>query len=76
MSYLHFTDEQQKTGSSMNESDLSADELEFIKGMRSLQGKDYDTRAKFIQNMRVSMGQTPTTEEFIARLSNHLKTAN
>jgi hypothetical protein len=60
----------------MNESDLNADELEFIKGIRSLQDKDYESRAKYNNDMQINMDQTPTTEEFIARLSNHLKTAN
>jgi hypothetical protein len=60
----------------MNESDLSENAREFLKAIRILEGKDYDTRAKVIQNIRTGMAQTPDVEALTAMLSSYLKTAN
>ena len=60
----------------MTESDLSENAQEFLKLIRILEGKDYDTRAKVIQNIRIGMAQTPDVEDLTAMLSSYLKTAN
>jgi len=60
----------------MTESDLSENAQEFLKAIRILEGKDYETRAKVIHNIRTGMTQTPDVEKLTAMLSSYLKTAN
>ena len=60
----------------MNESDLSELEMEFLETLRTLKREDYDTRAKFIQNLQTGMAKATGLEDFTAMLSSYLKTAN
>jgi hypothetical protein len=57
-----------------NSSTVRVLRIAFAKLSGVLEGKDYDTRAKVIQNIRTGMAQTPDVEALTAMLSSYLKT--